>query len=120
MSDLINREKAVKIIHDVKKEARLIPAEEFTLIASIENRISLMPSAELPFDEEAYEKGYTAGQFADKPKGRWVARIENQGGFTPAGNAVRSCSECGWIFGSHMIYPNYKYCPNCGAKMANL
>ena len=47
--------------------------------------------------------------------GRWVK--QKGGGFTPGGNPVYECSECGWVFGSHMITPNYSYCPNCGSKM---
>ena len=72
---------------------------------------------------EAYAKGYVDGvkeTLENTPKGQWIARPEHQGGFTPTGNAVHSCSECGWIFGAHMIYPDYKYCPMCGVRMVNL
>ena len=72
---------------------------------------------------EAYAKGYVDGvkeMLENTPKGKWIARPEHQGGFTPAGNAVHSCSECGWIFGAHMIFPDYKYCPMCGTQMGDL
>lgn len=72
---------------------------------------------------EEYAKGYADGvkeTLENTPKGKWIARPEHQGGFTPAGNAVYSCSECGWIFGAHMIFPDYKYCPMCGVQMGDL
>ena len=47
--------------------------------------------------------------------GQWLGQIGS--GFTPGGNAVYFCSECKWIFGSHRVFPNYKYCPNCGSRM---
>lgn len=47
--------------------------------------------------------------------GQWLGQIGS--GFTPGGNAVYFCSECKWIFGSHRVFPNYKFCPNCGVKM---
>lgn len=52
-----------------------------------------------------------------RPRGEWIADPKNQGGFTPGGNAVMSCSCCGWIYGAHRIFPDYNYCPNCGADM---
>ena len=39
------------------------------------------------------------------------------GGYTPGGNTLKVCSNCGWEFGTHMIYPDYKFCPMCGAAM---
>ena len=54
---------------------------------------------------------------AAKPNnGRWVAE-KTHGFFTPGGNPVYHCSECGWIFGSHRLFPDYKFCPGCGANM---
>ena len=53
----------------------------------------------------------------DRPRGEWIVEPKNQGGFTPGGNAVKSCSNCGWIYGAHRIVPDYNFCPNCGAKM---
>lgn len=47
----------------------------------------------------------------------WIIDPRNQGGFTPGGNAVKSCSNCGWIYGAHRITPDLKLCPNCGKKM---
>jgi DNA-directed RNA polymerase subunit RPC12/RpoP len=54
----------------------------------------------------------------EEPKyGEWISDPKNQGGFTPGGNTVKSCSECGWIYGAHKIVADYNFCPNCGAKM---
>ena len=58
-------------------------------------------------DEESYEKGYTAGQFADRPKGEWILD-----GGTPI------CSVCHeepcW---SSEGYDFTDFCPNCGCAM---
>ena len=44
---------------------------------------------------------------------------EKTGGFSPGGNPLYRCSNCGWIFGTHMIFPNFRYCPECGSLMNN-
>ena len=46
-------------------------------------------------------------------------RPEKTGGYSPGGNPLYKCSNCGWVFGTHMIIPNYKYCPECGSLMKN-
>lgn len=46
-------------------------------------------------------------------------RPEKTGGYSPGGNPLYKCSNCGWVFGTHMIVPNYKYCPECGSLMKN-
>ena len=56
-----------------------------------------------------------AADVVERKKGRW--KQVHVGGFTPGGNCLSVCSECGWEFGTHRIYPDYNYCPNCGAKM---
>lgn len=43
--------------------------------------------------------------------------VEHHGGFSPGGNPLYRCHNCKWIFGTHMIYPNFRYCPECGYKM---
>ena len=50
-----------------------------------------------------------------RKKGKWKQVHVN--GFTPGGNSLSVCSECGWEFGTHMIYPDYNFCPNCGVEM---
>lgn len=42
---------------------------------------------------------------------------EHHGGFSPGGNPLYRCSNCNWIFGTHMLHPNYRYCPECGSVM---
>ena len=42
---------------------------------------------------------------------------ERHGGFSPGGNPLYRCHNCKWVFGTHMIYPNFRYCPECGYKM---
>lgn len=58
------------------------------------------------------------GREVDLSEAIWVA--EHGGGFTPGGNPIYHCSKCGWIFGSHMIFPDYAFCPECGRRMANV
>ena len=41
---------------------------------------------------------------------------EKRGG---CANPLYRCHNCKWIFGTHMIYPNYRYCPECGYKMVD-
>ena len=43
--------------------------------------------------------------------------VEPHGGFSPGGNPLYRCHNCKWIFGTHMLYPNFRYCPECGYKM---
>lgn len=52
---------------------------------------------------------------ADDDITEWAAE-PSHGYFTPGGNAVRKCAKCGWVFGAHMIYPDYRFCPMCGRK----
>lgn len=66
--------------------------------------------------DHGFEDGYSKGK-AERRHGEWVAERKNQGGFTPGGNSVMSCSCCGWIYGAHRIVPDYNFCPNCGADM---
>ena len=42
---------------------------------------------------------------------------EHHGGFSPGGNPLYRCHNCKWVFGTHMIYPNFRYCPECGYRM---
>ena len=69
-----------------------------------------------------YNNEVTAKQLIDeqptiepRKKGKW--KQVHVGGFTPGGNSLSVCSECGWEFGTHRIYPDYNFCPNCGADM---
>ena len=52
---------------------------------------------------------------AERKLGRWLA--ECSGGFTPGGNPVYVCSECGFIYGAHKIIPDANFCEKCGAQM---
>ena len=51
----------------------------------------------------------------ERKRGKWFQ--VHVDGFTPGGNCLSICSECGWKFETHMIYPDYNFCPNCGADM---
>lgn len=62
------------------------------------------PSVEENYDETILHK-----------HAKWIP--EHHGGFSPGGNPLYRCSNCGWIFGTHMIFPNYRYCPDCGSVM---
>lgn len=43
-----------------------------------------------------------------RTKGKWIAEVERTGTYS-------HCSECGCRCRGYV--PNYKYCPNCGARM---
>ncbi len=61
---------------------------------------------------------YLSG-LSDEKKKRIIAHWEpeHHGGFSPGGNPLYRCSNCKWCFGTHMAFPNFRYCPDCGAKM---
>lgn len=42
---------------------------------------------------------------------------EKTGGFSPGGNPLYRCSNCGWVYGTHSVFPTFRYCPECGKKM---
>ena len=46
---------------------------------------------------------------------KWVA--EHHGGFSPGGNPLYRCSCCGWAYGTHSLFPSYRFCPECGCRM---
>lgn len=82
------------------------------------------PTIEPETEEEAYERGYTAGQMAYRKTGVWV---EVNGYVTPGGDPVWCCSECGkglhvygvehGTYGKDIADHQWVACPNCGAKM---
>ena len=47
-----------------------------------------------------------------RDSGEWVA--DHTGGFSPGGNPLYRCSKCGWVYGTHSVFPTYRYCPECG------
>ena len=57
---------------------------------------------------EFVEDELPAADVATVRHGRWVC-----GDYYDVGDV---CSECDWD--SQMICPSYRYCPNCGARMA--
>ena len=61
--------------------------------------------------EQAYKRGYEAGQRDARKKGRWLS----WGIF----DDLAKCSVCGKdSFTLHFVnYQNFNYCPNCGADM---
>lgn len=61
--------------------------------------------------EQAYKRGYEAGQRDARKKGRWV----NGGLFSD----IAKCSVCGSKhFTMDFVCANkFSYCPNCGADM---
>lgn len=46
----------------------------------------------------------------------WVG-LKEPGMVTCGGNPYYVCSNCGEPYGSHDIYPRYRYCPGCGDYM---
>lgn len=70
-------------------------------------------AVDLPELKEAYQDGYKDGQ-NDRPQGEW--EYNQYDGNPNIGNW--HCSECRKIVsGKYNQYPNYNFCPNCGAKM---
>jgi len=51
--------------------------------------------------------------------GKWIDCIPKDGQvyFTPGGNGIYKCSECGHQEGPNSIPVFWKYCPECGARM---
>lgn len=72
--------------------------------------VRFAPTIEPETEEEAYERGYTAGQMAQRKKGKWRRRLVDCGF-----NADWHCSRCGWK--TSLEEHGYNFCPNCGAKM---
>ena len=62
-------------------------------------------------------KSLPVADVAEVRYGRWID-VTPLGCFTCGGNPVYGCSECGYIYGSHKIFPSAKYCQECGAKMS--
>lgn len=73
-----------------------------------ELKFTLPDGTEIPIDEESYEIGYTHGQMADRPTGKWVECESNHV------EKIYLCSNCknyeAW--GENEKTP---YCPNCGS-----
>ena len=64
---------------------------------------------------KAIVEAIPAADVVERKKGRW--KQVHVGGYTPGGNCLSLCPECGWEFGTHRIYPDYNFCPNCGCRM---
>lgn len=77
------------------------------------------PTIEPETEEEAYERGYTAGQMAYRKTGRWIKkRYWSEGvGMGESYGYWYACSEC-----NHEVKRGYggcsdRFCLNCGAAM---
>ena len=90
MSELIDKNKVIKTIESVPYKGSAIHKVVDTII----EKIKFLPSEE--------------------NKGKWLAQDAH--GYTPGGNPIYVCSKCKWIFGSHLTFPNFKFCPMCGSK----
>lgn len=77
--------------------------------------IDSMPTIEPETEEEAYERGYTAGQMAGLRKtGKWIPAFD---GKFRGGAYWFNCSKCGHMVAGVMSIKRFNYCPNCGLKM---
>ena len=47
--------------------------------------------------------------------GKWMTKKSE--GYTPGGNGIIYCSNCGWEYGAHTMHCDYNFCPYCGARM---
>ena len=45
-----------------------------------------------------------------RPKARWLK-------ISVPFNTGNECSNCGWGYSDSKGFPDFKFCPNCGAKM---
>ena len=66
VTDLIQRSDAIEAIENIKRTDNW----KASVIVTLCDLPSCHSCREC--DEEAYERGYTAGQFADRPKGEWI------------------------------------------------
>lgn len=66
-------------------------------------------------DEESYEKGYTAGQFAERQKGEWTITTTDDGEGGEVPHLI--CSVCGNEPTAWSSRQFFNFCPNCGAIM---
>lgn len=64
----------------------------------------------VPRLRELYLMAAEALEEEPRPKGRWIDFSEPD---TPAWDRVYRCSNCGKI----VVYHNFVFCPECGAKM---
>lgn len=71
----------------------------------------------LRYDRQQYEKGYLDGKADAVVHGRWVGtQYDGYADGCPVYD-LWECSECREEYESEGDPPNYRYCPNCGAKM---
>lgn len=98
-------DKANQIIHDALS-AEAVSEEEHVKALN-----DLAVAWKNKLDEESYEKGYTAGQFADRPHGEWTYLSGSKGSYMTI-----SCPICGSTF-DNVAEWKYHFCPNCGARM---
>lgn len=104
---------------------RLIRADEligkFVIKGQKSKRYRLGETWELNLNEikEVVDSMPTVGEDRIVADGRQESywEVEHHGGFSPGGNPLYRCHNCKWIFGTHMIYPNFRFCPECGYKM---
>ena len=86
--------------------------EQFGVL--VEWLVEKTPTIDPETEEEAYERGYTAGQMAQRKPGRWIHAWGTDDG-------IWECSECGFkIDASGCVDPveyldTFKFCPNCGS-----
>lgn len=104
-NDLIYKRTARRIIES--------PRSREQMLSVLDNTPPVVPETE----EEAYERGYTAGQMAQRKKGTWIY------GESEIGNDGYYCSVCGnfvpWKYGEYDIdfIKEFLFCNKCGADM---
>ena len=106
--DLISRADAIEAIENIKRTDNW----KASVIVTLCDLQSCHSCREC--DEEAYERGYTAGQFADRPKGEWVRKYDDK-----INCYWYECDQCGEYRPRNQFGKEYNanFCPNCGAIM---
>lgn len=85
---------------------RLIDADKFLSIMKVLNCNLLRLK-----DIENYIEIYgTVDPESLRPKARWLK-------ISVPFNTGNECSNCGWGYSDSKGFPDFKFCPNCGAKM---
>ena len=90
---------------DIESEPTVELTAAFMRQQSEDELIRIRAEADQRGYERGYRFGFELGQKLKRPTGKWKEY---------SGSDAKGCSLCGYL---NYSYSEYKYCPNCGAKM---